>query len=592
MDAFFNTYIFNIISLVGGLAIFLFGMNIMGEGLERTSGGKLKTILENLTSNPFKGLLLGLGVTAVIQSSSATTVMVVGFVNSGIMKLSQSIGIIMGANVGTTVTAWLLSLSSIGDAGSLFLKFFKPSTFAPILALIGIVMYMFIKKQKSHNFGEILLGFAVLMSGMETMSASVEFLADMPEFQNILLLFSNPLLGILTGAVLTAIIQSSSASVGILQALSVTGGVTYANAVPIILGQNIGTCITAIISAIGANKNARRVSVVHLCFNIIGAILFLLIFYLLHAIIKFPFMNDSVSAVNIATIHSIFNIFATVVLFPFSKLLEKLAYIAIPEKGEDKKPQLLDERLIDTPSVAIAHAKNVANQMADKVSGVLKSSMSLLDNYDEELAKKVVETEEEIDMYEDKLGTYLVKLSRESLSVEDGHETSNLLHAIGDFERMSDHAVNIYEVSQEIFEKKIEFSKDAKKELKVITEAVNEILDMTVKAFREEDIELAKCVEPLEQIIDSLKKKMKSQHVMRLQSAECTIETGFIFSDLITNYERVADHCSNVAVCLIQVANDSFDTHEYLHHVKENGENDFINRYNFYKNKYQIKKTR
>lgn len=592
MDAFLNTYIFNIISLVGGLAIFLFGMNIMGEGLERTSGGKLKTILENLTSNPFKGLLLGLGVTAIIQSSSATTVMVVGFVNSGIMKLSQSIGIIMGANVGTTVTAWLLSLSSIGDAGSLFLKFFKPSTFAPILALIGIIMYMFIKKQKSHNFGEILLGFAVLMSGMETMSASVEFLADMPEFQNILLLFSNPLLGILTGAVLTAIIQSSSASVGILQALSVTGGVTYANAVPIILGQNIGTCITAIISAIGANKNARRVSVVHLCFNIIGAVLFLLIFYLLHAIIKFPFMNDSVSAVNIATIHSIFNIFATVALFPFSKLLEKLAYIAIPEKGEDKKPQLLDERLIDTPSVAIAHAKNVVNQMADKVSDVLKSAMSLLDNYDEELAKKVVETEEEIDMYEDKLGTYLVKLSRESLSVEDGHETSKLLHTIGDFERMSDHAVNIYEVSQEIFEKKIEFSEEAKKEMRVITEAVNEILDMTVKAFSEENIELAKCVEPLEQIIDSLKKKMKSQHIMRLQSAECTIETGFIFSDLITNYERVADHCSNIAVCLIQVANDSFNTHEYLHHVKENGENDFINRYNFYKNKYQIKKTR
>ena len=588
MDAFFNTYIFNIISLVGGLAIFLFGMNIMGEGLERTSGGKLKVILENLTSSPFKGLLLGLGVTAIIQSSSATTVMVVGFVNSGIMKLSQSIGIIMGANVGTTVTAWLLSLSSIGDAGSVVLNYFKPSTFAPILALIGIIMYMFIKKQKSHNFGEILLGFAVLMSGMETMSASVEFLADMPEFQNILLLFSNPLLGILTGAVLTAIIQSSSASVGVLQALSVTGGVTYANAVPIILGQNIGTCITAIISAIGANKNARRVSVVHLCFNLIGATIFLLIFYLLHAIIKFPFMNDSVSAVNIATIHSIFNIFATVVLFPFSKLLEKLAYIAIPEKGEDKKTELLDERLLETPSVAIAHAKNIANQMANKVSDVLKSSVSLLENYDEEIAENVVKAEEEIDMYEDKLGTYLVKLGRASLSVEDGHETSNLLHAIGDFERMSDHAVNIYEVSQEIFKKKIEFSDEAKKEIETITEAVYEILDMTVRAFCEENIELAKCVEPLEQIIDSLKKKMKTQHIMRLQKAECTIETGFVFSDLITNYERVADHCSNVAVCLIQVANDSFDTHEYLQHVKQNGENDFINRYNFYKNKYGV----
>ncbi len=588
MSVFFDTYIFNIISLAGGLAIFLFGMNIMGEGLERTSGGKLKKILENLTSNPFKGLLLGLGVTAVIQSSSATTVMVVGFVNSGIMKFSQSIGIIMGANVGTTVTAWLLSLSLIGDTGSLFLKFFKPSTLFSILAFLGIIMYMFIKKPKSRNVGKILLGFAVLINGMETMSSSVGFLADMPEFRNILLIFSNPLLGILMGALLTAVIQSSSAAIGILQALSVTGGITYSNAVPIILGQNIGTCITAIVSAIGTNKNAKRVAAVHLFFNILGALLFLLIFYILNAIFKFPFMNKPVSAVNIATIHSIFNIVATVCLFPFSKFLGKIAYILIPENGEDKKNELLDERLIATPSVAIAHAKSVANRMAYKAAEAIKKSISLMDGYDEAAAKQVTETEKETDMYEDKLGTYLVKLSRRSLGADDSRTASNLLHTIGDFERIADHAVNIYEAFLEMNEKKADFSKEAKKDLAIMTEAVNEILDMSIKAFVKEDIALAKHVEPLEEIIDLLKMKMKSKHILRLQSAECTIETGFIFSDLITNFERIADHCSNISVCLIQISNDSFDTHEYLGRVKNEGENDFEKHYKLYKDKYRI----
>lgn len=580
--------IFNVITLVGGLALFLFGMQVMGESLEKTSGGKLKSILENLTSNRFKGLLLGLGVTAIIQSSSATTVMVVGFVNSGIMKLSQSVGIIMGANVGTTVTSWLLSLSSINAEGSFILQFLKPSSFSPLLAFIGIILYMFTKKQKNRDIGGIFLGFAVLMTGMEIMSSSVEPLAESEGFRNILLLFSNPVFGVLTGALLTAIIQSSSASVGILQALSVTGGVTYANAVPIILGQNIGTCITAMISSIGANKNAKRAAVIHLCFNIIGAAIFLVLFYVLHAIIRFPFINDSVSAFNIAIIHTIFNVFATMILFPFGKQLEKLAYIIVPDKGSDKKPQLLDERLLATPSVAVAQAKRLTNRMAEEACTSLKKAMSLLDKFDTKIVASIKETETEIDMYEDKLGTYLVKLSRESLTMDDSHEISNLLHSIGDFERMGDHAINICEVAQEIHDKGLTFSPDATEEIHVISDALTEILDMTSKAFINEDIELAKCVEPLEQIIDSLKKKMKSHHIVRLQKDECTIETGFVFSDLITNYERVADHCSNIAVCLIQVANDSFDTHEYLSHVKGDGENDFVERYEAYKNKYRI----
>lgn len=581
-------FIFNLIALIGGLALFLFGMQVMGEGLEKTSGGKLKTILESLTSSRFKGVLLGLGVTAIIQSSSATTVMVVGFVNSGIMKLSQAIGIIMGANVGTTVTSWLLSLASIESNGNFILDLLKPTSFSPVLAFIGIILYMFTKKQKNKDVGSILLGFAILMTGMETMSGAVKPLANVPEFQNILLLFSNPILGLLMGALLTAIIQSSSASVGILQALAVTGAVKYSNAIPIILGQNIGTCVTAMISSIGTNKNAKRTAVVHLCFNILGAGIFLVVFYLLHSIINFSFIDESVSAFNIAIVHSIFNVFATVILFPFGKQLEKLAYLIVPEKGEDKKPQLLDERLMATPGIAVAQAKKLTNHMAEEACMSLKNAMSLLNNFDSKIAEDIIKSENEIDMYEDKLGTYLVKLSRQSLNLDDSHEVSNLLHNIGDFERMSDHAVNIYEVALEIQEKGMKFSEDAMKEVKVITEALNEILDMTAEAFINEDIELAKCVEPLEQIIDSLKKMMKARHIMRLQQDECTIETGFVFSDLLTNYERVADHCSNVAVCIIQIANDSFETHEYLSHVKGDGENDFVERYSAYKKKYHI----
>lgn len=580
--------ILNIFSLMGGIALLLFGMTFMGDSLEKAAGNKLTSILESLTSNRLKGVLLGLGVTAIIQSSAATTVMVVGFVNSGIMRLSQAIGVIMGANIGTTATAWLLSLASIGGEGSGIIQLLKPSSFSPILAFIGTILYMFTKKQRAKDIGGIFLGFAILMTGMETMSAAVEPLSDMPQFTNILLLFSNPILGVLSGAILTAIIQSSSASVGILQALAVTGSVTYANAIPIILGQNIGTCVTAMISSIGANKNAKRAAVFHLCFNIIGTTLFLLLFYLLNAIVKFSFINESISAVNVAVIHSIFNIFATVVLFPFGNVLEKLACIIVPDHGSDKKTQLLDERLLNTPTIAVAQAKKLTDHMAELACQSLKKAMSLLEKFDSKVADKIADSEKEIDMYEDKLGTFLVKLSRESLSISDSHEVSNLLHTIGDFERMGDHAVNIYEVAAEINSKKLTFSPNAMSEIQTISAAVTEILDMTAQAFIEENIELAKKVEPLEQLIDRLKKKMKSHHIKRLQSGECTIETGFVFSDLVTNYERVADHCSNVAVCLIQVSNDSFDTHEYLNHVKADGENDFEENYEMYKNKYRI----
>lgn len=580
--------IFNIIALIGGVSLFLFGMQIMGDSLEKTSGSKLKAILENLTSNRFKGLLLGLGVTSVIQSSAATTVMVVGFVNSGIMKLSQTVGIIMGANIGTTITAWLLSLSAINAEGSYWLEFVKPSTFSPILALFGIILYMFTKSQKKRDIGGIFLGFAVLMTGMETMTSAVSPLADNTAFQGVLLLFQNPILGVLTGALLTAIIQSSSASVGILQALSVTGSVTYANAVPIILGQNIGSCVTTLISSIGTSKNAKRTAIIHLCFNLIGTAAFLVLFYSIHALVHFPFIDNKMSAFTIAIFHTSFNMFSTVILFPFGKQLEKLAYIIVPGADDEQKSQLLDERLLATPSVAVAHAKKLANHMALTACDSLRSAMTLFDKFDPELVKTIKENESEIDTYEDALGTYLVKLSREGLNVGDSHEVSNLLHSIGDFERMGDHAINIYEAAQEVHEKGIAFSEDAKNELGTISAAICEILDMTSRAFIEEDTELAKCVEPLEQVIDRLKKKMKSHHILRLQSAECTIETGFVFSDLVTNYERVADHCSNIAVCLIRVADDSFDTHEYLRHVKGDGENDFVERYEAYKRKYSI----
>lgn len=579
--------LFEILSLLGGLAIFLFGMQVMGDGLERRGGGKLKSILESMTSSPFKGVLLGAGVTAIIQSSSATTVMVVGFVNSGIMKLGQAIGVIMGANIGTTVTAWLLSLTGI-ESGNIFVQLLKPSSFSPILAVIGIVFMMFLKSPKKKDTGSILVGFAVLMTGMDMMSAAVAGLKENEAFAQLLILFTNPLFGVLAGAVLTAIIQSSSASVGILQALSTTGKITYSNAIPIIMGQNIGTCITAILSAIGANKNAKRVSVVHLSFNIIGTICFMTVFYLANWIIDFSFIDSSINAAGIAVVHTTFNVFATIIMFPFTRALEKLSKMIIRDDSNDDTESVLDERLLSTPSVAIIQAKKVANNMGFIAKDSLVRALNLIGAYDEKAAQEIREDESKADKYEDILGTYLVKLSRESLSEEDSHEISNLLHCIGDFERISDHAVNIVESAEELYEKKIVFSKDALHELEVIKSAITEILQNTYSAFEKEDLEIAKKVEPLEQIVDKLKAKMRANHIIRLQNDECTIETGFVYSDLITSFERVADHCSNIGVCLLSVANDSFDTHEYLQHVKTDGENNFKENYEAYKQKYTI----
>ncbi len=579
--------LFEILSLLGGLATFLFGMQVMGDALERRGGGKLKSILENLTSSPLKGVLLGAGVTAIIQSSSATTVMLVGFVNSGIMRLSQAISVIMGANIGTTITSWLLSLTGI-ESGNIFVQLLKPSSFAPILAVIGIIFIMFFRDSKKNDTGSILIGFSVLMTGMELMSSSVSGLRDNAAFTQILTLFTNPVLGVLAGAIFTAVIQSSSASVGILQALSTTGTITYANAVPIIMGQNIGTCITALLSAIGANKNARRVSVVHLCFNVIGTACFMILFYLAKSIFDFTFITSSIDAAGIAVVHTIFNIVATIVMLPFTKGLEKLSKIIIPDDEKDDTESVLDFRLLTTPPVAINQAKRVANEMALEAKDSLINALRLMDKYDASAAEKIREQEGTVDRYEDILGTYLVKLSRESLSESDSHEVSNLLHCIGDFERISDHAVNIVESAEELNTKSIVFSEEAVNEIGVMKAALTEILENTYKAFENEDLEAAKKIEPLEQIIDRLKKQLRANHILRLKDEACTIEIGFVFSDLLTDFERVADHCSNIAVCLLSIANDSFDTHEYLNQVKSGGGNDFEKNYKIYKEKYSV----
>lgn len=579
--------IFSFLSLFGGLAIFLYGMNVMGDGLERSSGNKLKGFLENVTKNPFKAVLLGMAVTAIIQSSSATTVMVVGFVNSGIMELSQSIGIIMGANIGTTVTAWLLSLTGI-ESDNLLVNLFSATNLAFIVAIIGILLIMASSNSKKKDMGSIFLGFSLIMVGMNIMSSAVKPLANNPDFAEILTLFSNPLLGILMGAILTAVIQSSSASVGILQALAATGSITFETAIPIIMGQNIGTCITAILSSIGANKNAKRAAMVHLCFNIIGTLAFLTVYYLVRLIIAPVFLKDAVNAAQIAIIHTIFNVFLTIVMFPFMKQLEALAYLIIKPENRTEHTELLDERLLATPSVAIAQSKKLTHQMAETAKNSLLRSLSLVTKFNAADGEKIREDENLVDHYEDKLGTYLVKISRKSLTVDDSHEVSNLLHTIGDFERISDHAVNILGVAEEINTKKVVFSKEAYAEINTLSRAVGEILSNTVTAFENEDLALAKKIEPLEQVIDRIKFKLKQRHIARLQSGECTIEAGFIFSDFITNCERVADHCSNVAVCLIQVAEDSFDTHEYLQNVRAHGDVSFDEEYKMYKEKYPV----
>ena len=558
--------IFNVFSLLGGLALFLFGMDIMGKALEKQAGGQLQKILSKLTDNPLKGFFLGLGVTAVIQSSSATTVMVVGFVNSGIMELHQAIGIIMGSNVGTTVTSWILSLSGLqGD--SFFIQLLKPTSFSPLLAFIGILLYMG-KSEKRKGIGTILIGFAVLMTGMTAMSSAVTPLQDEAWFTNLFIRFSNPLLGVLVGALVTGIIQSSSASVGILQALSSTGVITYGSAIPIIMGQNIGTCVTALISSVGANKNARRAAMVHLYFNIIGVTLFLAMYYGLNLVLHFTFVNDTVTAWGIAVIHSVFNIAATAVLLPFANVLEKLAILTIPNDAVKESFALLDERLLKTPAVAVERARAATADMAELARVGVVQAMSLTHQWDDTLAQKVRDEEAKVDQYEDALGTYLVKLSSRELSHADSQSVNTLLHTISDFERISDHSVNLLSSAEEIHAKNIAFSQDAHEELQVLEGAVQDVLSRTTDAFRKADLHLASKVEPMETVVDELVRAIKARHVARLQAGSCSIEYGFVLEDLLTNYERVCDHCSNVAVAQIEVAQDSFDTHAYLNDLR------------------------
>ncbi len=564
--------IFGVLSLVGGLALFLFGMDTLGKGLEKLSGGRMERMLEKLTSNRFKAVALGALVTAIIQSSSATTVMVVGFVNSGIMKLSQAIGIIMGANIGTTMTSWILSLSSI-EGDSLFIKMLKPSSFSPILAIIGVGLLMFCKKEKKRHIGEIMIGFAVLMTGMDAMSAAVQPLQDVPEFTNLLLKFSNPVLGLLAGLVLTAIIQSSSASVGILQALCTTGAVPFGTAIPIIMGQNIGTCVTAILSSIGTSKNAKRAAAVHLFFNIIGTTVFMVVFYTMNIFIKFDFLTDACAAKDIATVHSLFNVGATCLLLPFSNLMEKLATFVIKESKEDLEKnnifQALDVRFLDKPGLALEQCKRLTDDMAKLTKDSLFCAIELLECYDEKQERQVAEQEALVDRYEDELGAYLVKVSSCDLSVKDSHTVTMLLHSIGNWERISDHALNICDAAREIHEKKISFSRAAAAELAVYTRAVKDVLNMTVEAFEYEDAAVAKKIEPLEEVIDELNLQIKNRHINRLRAGECTIELGFVLNDVLTNYERISDHCSNVAVAVIQSTDYEVEAHQYIDHLKD-----------------------
>lgn len=587
--------IFSLLTMVGGLALFLYGMEVLGDGLKKASGGKLEHILEKLTSNKFNAVLLGAGVTAVIQSSSATTVMVVGFVNSGIMKLSQAVGVILGANVGTTITSWFLSLTGV-EGTNLFLKLLKPSSFSPILAIAGVTMLMTGKKEKVKNAGTIMIGFAVLMFGMDTMSNAVKPLAEIPEFTHILLMFSNPVLGMLVGLALTAIIQSSSASVGILQALCVSGAVSYSTAIPIIMGQNVGTCVTALISSAGASKNAKRAALVHLYYNIIKTVAFMVIFYTLNAIFQFAFLNTSASALGVAVIHTAFNVAAVIAIFPISAVLEKLAYLTIPEAPEETQAfsplkeeiQILDSRFLSTPGFALEQCKNAAIDMANYSKDALFLAMQLLDKFDKKAAEKVIELENIVDHYEDELGSYLVKLSSRHLTEKDSQELSILLHCIGDFERISDHAINIMESAREMEDKELTFSKKAQEELTIFTGAVKDIVNTSILVFQEEDLKLAYMVEPLEEVIDYLNAEVKKRHIKRLRKGKCTIEMGFVLSDITTNYERVSDHCSNIALCLLQLNEDNFDTHEYQDNITSKDNVMFMSEVKRLKEHYQL----
>jgi len=562
-----TTYIFKLISLLGGLALFLFGMDIMGKALERQAGGKLQTILAKMSSNVFKGFLLGLGVTAVIQSSSATTVMVVGFVNSGIMTLKQAVGVIMGSNIGTTVTSWILSLSGL-EGDSFIVKLFKPSTLAPLIGIVGIVLYMFTKGEKKKGIGTICLGFLALMTGMDMMSSSMSFLKSEAWFADLMISFTNPIVGILFGAALTAIIQSSSASVGILQGLCVTGAVTYGSALPIILGQNIGTCVTAMMGSIGANRNARRTAVVHLLFNVVGVVLFVVVFFGLGLFIDWKFLNNTAAAWDIAVIHTCFNVAATCVLMPMNGMLVKLAYLVIPSEETPQKEELLDERLLGTPAVAIQRAHEIAVEMAAKSSEAMKLAMGLTRKFDADTLEKIIALEDKTDHYEDALGTYLVKLSNMQLSVENNRILNTLLYTVADIERVADHAVAVGKAALEMEEKKIDFSIQAKAELEVLERAVSDVMDRMVAAYEGFDRELALKVEPQEQVVDALVREVKSRHVRRLRDGQCSVEYGFVLEDLLTAFERTADHCSNVAVEMLQVSEGKLEAHEYLNALK------------------------
>lgn len=585
--------IFGVLSMVGGLALFLYGMDLMGDGLSKASGGRLEKILEKLTSSTMRGVLLGAAVTAVIQSSSATTVMVVGFVNSGIMTLQRAVGIIMGANIGTTITSWILSLSGL-EGSNFFIKMLKPSSFSPILAIIGVVFILFSKKGKKKDVGSILVGFAILMTGMDTMSAAVKPLANVPEFTNLFLMFKNPILGMIVGAVVTAIIQSSSASVGILQALCATGAVSFSSAIPIIMGQNIGTCVTAMISAIGAKKNAQRTAFVHLYFNLIGTIVFMILFYAVNGVVGFTFMDMPANASGIAIVHTAFNVAATLLWLPFNRLLVKLACLTVRDKAGDERTMAevleglkgLDDRFLSNPGFAMEQCREACAKMAGVTVEALDTAMSLLDTYDEGELEQVVEDESVVDKYEDRLGTYLIQLSKNELQTKDSHTLSVLLHSIGDIERISDHSVGIVNAAKEIFDKNLAFSEAAVGELKVFSAAVKEVVRLTMEAMKTEDVALARQVEPLEEVIDDIGDAMKQRHVDRLREGRCTIELGFILSDLTTSYKRIADHCSNIAVCLIQADNNEYGRHEYL--TSLDNDKFFRDKYHEYKKTFAL----
>lgn len=578
--------IFNVLTMIGGLCLFLFGMNLMGQALERRAGGKLQSLLDKMTGSVPAGFLTGLGITAIIQSSSATTVMVVGFVNSGLMTLRQAINVIMGANVGTTVTAWLLSLAGISGS-NIWVNLLKPSSFTPVLALIGIIFYMFCKSGKKKDTGMILLGFATLMFGMETMSGAVSGLKDVPAFASLFLMFKNPILGVLAGALLTGIIQSSSASVGILQALAVTGQVSYAAAIPIIMGQNIGTCVTALISSVGTQKNAKRAAVVHLMFNVIGVVVLLTAFWIVKIVFAPAILDENATMSGIAIAHSLFNILCTAMLLPAGGLLEKLAIRIVLDKGGKERPVELEERLLITPSVALGRCRAVAGEMARCAGEALYMALATFENYSPELAESIRENESRCDRYEDELGTYLVRLSAQQLSDAESEEATELLKIIGDFERISDHAVNLLAASEELRSKGLGFSAAAEKELKVLIGAVREILNTAERAFSEKDLAAAAQVEPLKQVIVALKEQMRTRHILRMQQGHCSIEAGFVWSDLLTDLERTADHCSNIAGCVLDAANHGLNLHETLRAMRAD-DPDFRRAYGTYAEKYRL----